>query len=549
MDGNKHLLTRVDPSEVVEGSTVLPTPVIPSVLQQVLAESTVSRAKSDYLVDGFRNGFALGVAEDMVAPPVPMNLRSAVEQPEVLESKLTEELRRGRVAGPFPSKPFANMVVSPLGIVPKKCPGKFRRIHHLSFPAGLSVNDQIPQERKTVKYDRVDEAVACIRRFGSGCWLSKTDIASAYRIIPVRPLDYRYLGMVWDGAYYYDRCLPMGCASACAIFQRFSDALQQAALDLGVSGQMCHVLDDFLFINGTAGACGADLSVFLRMCESIGVPIAEEKTEGPLQEMVFLGITLDTVSGEMRLPLDKVADCITTIELCLHRSRLTLKELQSLIGKLSFACCVCVPGRAFLRRLIDLTIGVKRAWHKVRLSVGCKADLSMWVEFLSGFNGRSMFIDEHWTLAPDLRLYTDAAGSIGFGLILGSHWALGRWPAVWMSRGITFKEMYPILVTLHLWGESLRNKRIVCHTDNMAVVSAVNHSTCRCPHTMCVVRALVGLCLRHNVVLRAEHIPGINNGIADALSRFQVDRFRQLVAAQGWDIAPTPTHIGRLPLL
>lgn len=34
--------------------------------------------------------------------------------------------------------------MSPLGIVPKKAPGEFNLIHHLSFPRGNSVNSGIP---------------------------------------------------------------------------------------------------------------------------------------------------------------------------------------------------------------------------------------------------------------------------------------------------------------------------------------------------------------------------------------------------------------------
>ena len=51
-----------------------------------------------------------------------------------------------------------------------------------------------------------------------------------------------------------------------------------------------------------------------------------------------------------------------------NRKSVTLKELQSLIGLLNFACCVVVPGRAFLRRLIDLTRGVRKPTHHVRLT-------------------------------------------------------------------------------------------------------------------------------------------------------------------------------------
>lgn len=73
------------------------------------------------------------------------------------------------MAGPFDSPPFDNFRVSPVGLVPKKSPGEFRMIHHLSFPGGSSVNDNIPSEFTSVNYARVDDAIALIRHLGPGC--------------------------------------------------------------------------------------------------------------------------------------------------------------------------------------------------------------------------------------------------------------------------------------------------------------------------------------------------------------------------------------------
>jgi hypothetical protein len=36
----------------------------------------------------------------------------------------------------------------------------------------------------------VDDAIAIIKKLGRGCFLAKTDIKSAFRIIPIRPADY-----------------------------------------------------------------------------------------------------------------------------------------------------------------------------------------------------------------------------------------------------------------------------------------------------------------------------------------------------------------------
>ena len=45
---------------------------------------------------------------------------------------------------------------------------------------------------------------------------------------------------------------------------------------------------------------------------------------------------------------------------------------------------------------------------------------------------------------------------------------------------------------------------------------------------MKLVRRLVIICLKFNIRFKAQYVPGARNEIADALSRFQMDRFRRL---------------------
>ena len=86
------------------------------------------------------------------------------------------------------------------------------------------------------------------------------------------------------------------------------------------------------------------LSIF----QIINIPIAKYKTQGPLQVIEFMGILLDTVKMQTRLPLEKIGRLQTAFGEFQDRRSCTLKELQSLIGTLNFACQVVPPGRPFL---------------------------------------------------------------------------------------------------------------------------------------------------------------------------------------------------------
>ena len=166
-----------------------------------------------FLIDGFKYGFHLfsvGQSRSYESP----NLLSAQQQPQVVDQKLAKELEAHRLAGPFDTPPFPVFRVSPLGIVPKKTPGEFRLIHHLSYPMGKSVNDGISHEHSSVQYANIDHAIKKIKQSGIGSYLAKTDIKSAFRILPINPQDYHLLGIKWSGQYHYDKCMPMGCSRA-----------------------------------------------------------------------------------------------------------------------------------------------------------------------------------------------------------------------------------------------------------------------------------------------------------------------------------------------
>ena len=154
-----------------------------------------------FLVNGFRYGFRVGFVGERRAAQSP-NLKSALEQPQAVRCKLLKELAAGRIRGPFPRPPFQEFVCSPLGIVPKKVPSEFRLIQHLSYPYGSSVNDFIPERTSSVRYASISDAIMVIKQLGAGCFMAKTDIKSAFRIIPIHPSDFPLLGMKWDNQFY-----------------------------------------------------------------------------------------------------------------------------------------------------------------------------------------------------------------------------------------------------------------------------------------------------------------------------------------------------------
>ena len=282
----------------------------------------------EYLVSGFSRGLRINSVDERRDFESP-NLKSALEQPRIVGSKLNKERDAGRNVGPFHEPPFPNFRCSPLGIVSKKDPSEFCLTHHLTYPPGSSIHDFIPEDCLSVHYASINDAISVIKRMGAG-FMAKTDAKSAFRIIPIHPNDFALLDMKWQDSYYFDHCLPMGCTSSCTIFQAFSTALDWLAMArLGASGVL-HILDDFLFIADSHAKCHADLTNLLSMCEYLGVPMAQEKTIGPATTLQFAGITLDSVLRQAGLPADKLQKCRMLLRTFYKRRKVTFKELRSI---------------------------------------------------------------------------------------------------------------------------------------------------------------------------------------------------------------------------
>ena len=514
------------------------TPLRCSEFQRSLSNHP-DKAWVSWLLHSIKHGISIG----FIGPRTPLkshNLISAYQHPDIINSELSTEIAAGRVLGPFTEKPFVNLRTSGLRAAPKKN-GKWRVILHLSAPYGISVNDGISKEEFSLHYSTVDDAVRLFLKHGVGCLMAKVDLKSAFRMVPVRAKDWDLLGMYWQGMYYVDTCLPFGLRSAPYLFNQFAEALHWI-LSSQHSVEAIHYLDDFLLV-GPAGQqqCATSVQSTLSACGNLGIPVAFDKLEGPATQLTFLGITLDSTTQQLSLPLDKQEDILHSIQGWRGRHKATKRELLSLIGKLSFAAKVVPAGRLFLRRLIDLSTTAKKLHHHIRITADAREDLAWWERFLPEWNGVAMFLDPDWTCANTLNLFTNASGTSGFGAYFNGSWFRGSWlPHQQLgTRSIQWQELFAIVAAAKVWGPRLAKRRVRFHCDNQAIVYAWSGQSSKDVVIMKLLRELFFTAANHNFSVQLVHIPGQHNPLADALSRNLLSRFFSL--APQADLHPTPT--------
>ncbi|XP_033744158.1 uncharacterized protein LOC117330047 [Pecten maximus] len=263
--------------------------------------------------------------------------------------------------------------------------------------------------------------------------------------------------------------------------------------------------------------------------------MALHKTCGPNTVIGYLGIILDSHKMEARLPIDKLQRDTEILRSFQNRQSCTKRELLQLLGHLIFASKVIIPGRSFVSHIIKLSTTVKALHHHVKLNSECREDIRMWLTFLQYWNGVGIFYDLQITTTEDIKLYTDASGTRGFGGYLQGQWFSQAWPPNIQDYvhstdeiSIAFKELYPIVVAAMIWGHGWKGLRIMFMCDNIATVAILHKGRSKSAHIMPLMRRLTMCAARNNFVVMATHVPGKLNLIADSLSRLQMARFRTL---------------------
>jgi hypothetical protein len=261
-------------------------------------------------------------------------------------------------------------------------------------------------------------------------------------------------------------------------------------------------LDDVPIVGPrSSGWCEEFLSNYKKICSEINLVLAEEcksfdKAFGCTTRGKVLGIYFDTTNQTWRLPDDKKSKTISAIDAILEKSEVTLLQMQSLSGRLSFASSMC-PFMNCFKFNINSVLANAIANGYTHAPSPAIEDLKIWRNFLSS--------NEQWLPIPHeknepplgcLNFWSDAAGfpdngiwtsDIGCGIYgsdIDGNTILGfqlLWPKPFITMATDNKrkrfgnktttlEMIAILIPFLTIPKKLKNCHIRILTDNMACV-------------------------------------------------------------------------------
>jgi Reverse transcriptase (RNA-dependent DNA polymerase) len=467
------------------------------------------------------------------------NLKSANDFPEFISNAVSDLLSSNHALGPFAAPPCSNFRSSPLGSVtrPRK-PLKRRLINHLSWPHGSSVNDGIPDSEGHIRYEAFDQAVAAVASSGRGTLLAKLDLKEAFHHIPVRPTDWPLLGFAWQGSFYHAIVLIFGIKSAPYIFNLFAEALHWI-IQRHIPAQLKHYLDDFLPIfqpSTPLPIANKAVDWIEALGTSLGLSFQHEKTLRPSTQTEYLGLELDTVAMEARLPADKLLYLRDLLQLWTDRRHCSLRDLQQLIGFLQFCSQVIPHSRAFLRRLISFSMTFCSQYSVRYLPAYAQAEIRWWRTYALAWNGVRIIIPSYHVL----HVFTDASGRKGIGGIFEDEWFSSRVPRRFRNRDIQFKEIYAVLQAILRWGHRWKHCHVLFHVDNQVDVHALENDTNRSLHVMSILRLIVMLAAQLEFSYSSSWLSSSENVLADCASRYMYARLFEL--APSLNRQPTSPH-------
>ena len=415
------------------------------------------------------------------------------------------------------SQLLAKKVIEP---VPSKQPCFFSRVFLRPKPNGSwRLILDVSELNKYVKCQtfKMDTAQVVRGAIAQGGWATSIDFSDAYHHIPMFAAHRKYLCFQVNNILYWYLALPFGLNTAPSVFTTVMKPLKawgRERLTL-----LFQYLDDWFNAEPEALAALKNTVEFIYKCIELGLVVNLDKSDvQPSQNIIFLGIVFDFVTGKVQPSEKALSEIKAKIDRLLQKSRPSLKRAESLHGKIASVEKTVHLGRLHLRHLqsqikLSLPLGRHRS-TRIQLTPQVRADL-MWWSHSSHLRLGVPFVPR----LPTVSVQTDASTQ-GWGFTCRNQLWSGLWTRHESSLHINVLEMKVLSLALIKIPHLLSNQVILFLVDNTTVVSYVmKQGGTHSPALTQEVRLLFEHAESCSSTVQARFIAGRNNVVADLASR------------------------------
>jgi hypothetical protein len=302
---------------------------------------------------------------------------------------------------------------------------------------------------------------------------------------------------------------------------------------MNLVGTVCHAagiqihlyFDDWLLRAPSREVLTTHVEFVTQLMQRLGLLINWKKSElTPTQTLVFLGYSNTLREGTVHPTEENVTKVVTKVDRLLRNGQGTAREWLSLIGIINAIALVSPLGRLLVCPL-DVHAHQQWTWraenpHTMETIISVPEDLRNILEWWT--------LPQQWNLGVSLkpfqadhRLYTDAS-YYGWGAHMGLLIASGVWSQEEATRHINVLECESVLRALKHFGNQVSHSSILVATDNTTTLSYINkQGGTKSTDMLRTTRSLLLWCHANQISIRAVHIKGSLNGMADLLSRDQ----------------------------
>ena len=482
------------------------------------------------LVDFLEFGWPLDFTA--LTPPRPtfQNHEKNEENMIHIERYLEKEIKHRAILGPFPSQPFTPWTqVSPLMTRPKKNTEERRVVVDLSFKQGSSVNAGIVRgwyQGKPYKFElpTILDLLERVKQLGSGCFLWSTDLARAYRQLRVCPLSYPLLGMMYEGLYYIDLAPPFGCRTSALACDRTTKAVEWL---LTKDKKWVRVyLDDFVGAEQFKEDAEKTYKEVTQLTSHLGLELSLSKCIPPTTCLTWLGYTVNTIAMTVTIPELKIEEIVELCSDWLQKTHASRAQLRSLFGKLRHVA-TCIPAAScFLNRILD-TLRETPFEGMHLLDKEIKKDIMWFQKSAKSLNGIFLIPPqemEKWIIECD-------SSTVGGGAYSQSKYYAETYSEDFLkpTPHITNLEALNLLHAItNLMPDSPNNYVIVVNTDNKTSQQVLSTRKGKDKVLTACARQLWLIAAQANTTLEILHKPGNELVLADALSRINTKKYREI---------------------
>ena len=397
----------------------------------------------------------------------------------------------------------------------------FRRLLKLSVPSTksrrlLATSPELETTQQVCGIAALQDGV-CSNSQEPGSTGRLVDLKDAYLTVPMRSPHQKYLRFLWKQELWQFRVLPFGLSTAPYTFTKLMKPVVSCLRRLGT--RMILYLDDMLIMHQSRELLLEQLAAALRLLTALGFLINLKKSVLTLSnQMEFLGFHIDSTKMVISLPQPKMHSLTKLAKNMGVQATVSLRDLAQILGTMVAAHPAVLPAPLHYRCLERTkSVALRKGLPydaQVEVSQEMKEELRWWTSKASQYNGRPIEIPQ-W----DMIIESDAS-KLGWGACTQDVQTGGPWTLQEQHHSINYLELLASFLGLQTFASSKRKTAVLLRLDNVTAIAYLNKMGG--PHSPTLSRLAVRIwewCIRKEMIIHAEHLPGKENVRADWESR------------------------------